>query len=129
MWMSIAKGAKYACCDSVTFRAMVMQGGYPALPLAQPNQFARGGEQRGHRRRHQGARGDAGAALARLRAAAPSEAGGVMGDLVWEAGCRLGAWWDSLPERVRSVVCAVALVGLIAVAGAIEGTAPSGMYY
>lgn len=26
MWMSIAKGAKYACCDSVTFRAMVMQG-------------------------------------------------------------------------------------------------------
>lgn len=44
-----------------------------------------------------------------------------MGDLVWEAGCRLGEWWDSLPERVRSVVCAVA--------GAIEGTAPSGMYY
>ncbi|MDB1874120.1 hypothetical protein PMX38_07590 [Collinsella aerofaciens] len=62
-------------------------------------------------------------------ARSPSEAGGVMGDLVWEACCRLGAWWDSLPERVRSVVCAVALIGLIAVAGAIEGTAPSGMYY
>lgn len=52
-----------------------------------------------------------------------------MGDLIWDAGCRLGAWWGSLPERVRSVVCAVALIGLIAVAGAVEGTAPSGMYY
>lgn len=51
-----------------------------------------------------------------------------MGDLVWGAGCRLGAWWDSLPERVRSVVCAVALIGLI-VATSNEGTAPSGMYY
>jgi hypothetical protein len=30
---------------------------------------------------------------------------------------------------VRSVACAVALIGLIAVAGAVEGTAPSGMYY
>lgn len=52
-----------------------------------------------------------------------------MGDLVWEAGCRLGACWDSLPERVRSVVCAVVMLTLLAVAGAIEGTAPSGMYY
>ena len=52
-----------------------------------------------------------------------------MGDLIWDAGCRLGECWNSLPERVRSVVCAVALIGLIAVAGAIEGTAPSGMYY
>lgn len=52
-----------------------------------------------------------------------------MVDLIWDAGCHLGAWWDSLPERVRSVVCAVTLIGLIAVAGAIEGTAPSGMYY
>ena len=52
-----------------------------------------------------------------------------MVDLIWEAGCRLDEWWDSLPERVRSVVCAVALIALIAVGGAIEGTAPSGMYY
>ena len=52
-----------------------------------------------------------------------------MGDLIWEAGCRLGEGWESLPERVRSAVCAVALIGLIAVAGAIEGTVPSGMYY
>lgn len=52
-----------------------------------------------------------------------------MGDLVWEAGCRLGERWNSLPERVRSVVCAVVMLALLALAGAIEGTAPSGMYY
>lgn len=52
-----------------------------------------------------------------------------MVDLVWEAGCRLGAWLSALPERVRSVVCAVAMLALLAIAGAIEGTAPSGMYY
>lgn len=40
-----------------------------------------------------------------------------MVDLIWDAGCRLGEWWNTLPERVRSVVCAI------------EGTAPSGMYY
>ena len=129
MWMSIAKGARYACCDNVTFRAMVMQGDHPALPVAQPQQLARGGAQRGHRRRHHGARRGAGAALARLRARSPSEAGGVMVDLIWDAGCRLGEWWNTLPERVRSVVCAVVMLVLIAVAGAIEGTAPSGMYY
>ena len=52
-----------------------------------------------------------------------------MGDLIWEAGCRLGEWWGSLPERVRSVACAVVMLALLALAGAIEGTAPSGMYY
>lgn len=52
-----------------------------------------------------------------------------MGDLIWEAGCRLGEWWESLPERVRSVVCAVVMLALLALAGAIEGTASSGMYY
>lgn len=52
-----------------------------------------------------------------------------MGDLIWEAGCRLGAWWNTLPERVRSVVCAVVMLALLAVAGVIEGTTPSGMYY
>lgn len=52
-----------------------------------------------------------------------------MGDLVWEAGCRIGERWNSLPERVRSVVCAVVMLALLALAGAIEGTAPSGMYY
>ena len=52
-----------------------------------------------------------------------------MGDLIWDAGCRLGEWWESLRERVRRVACAVALIGLVAVVGAIEGTAPSGMYY
>ena len=49
-----------------------------------------------------------------------------MGDLVWEAGCRLGAWWDSLPERVRGVVCAVVMLTLLAVAGAIVGTPRAG---
>lgn len=52
-----------------------------------------------------------------------------MGDLIWDAGCRLGERWNSLPERVRSVVCAVVMLALLALAGAIEGTAPSGMYY
>ncbi len=42
---------------------------------------------------------------------------------------RASAWWGTLSERTQGVVCAVALIGLIAVAGAIEGTAPSGMYY
>ena len=37
MWMSIAKGAKYACCDSVTFRAMVMQGIIPRYPSLNPS--------------------------------------------------------------------------------------------
>lgn len=50
-----------------------------------------------------------------------------MVDLIWDAGCRLGEWWNSLPERVRSVVCAVVMLALLA--GAIEGTTPSGMYY
>lgn len=36
MWMSIAKGAKNACCDSVTFRAMVMQGVIPRYHSLNP---------------------------------------------------------------------------------------------
>ena len=36
MWMSIAKGAKYVCCDSVTFRAMVMQGVIPRYHSLNP---------------------------------------------------------------------------------------------
>ena len=42
---------------------------------------------------------------------------------------RVSAWWGTLSERTQSVVCAVALIVLIAIGGAIEGTAPSGMYY
>lgn len=42
---------------------------------------------------------------------------------------RVSAWWGTLSERVRSVACAVAMLSLLAIAGAIEGTAPSGMYY
>lgn len=52
-----------------------------------------------------------------------------MVDLIWDTGCMLGAWWSSLPESVRSVACAVVILALLAIAGAIEGTAPSGMYY
>lgn len=42
---------------------------------------------------------------------------------------RVSAWWGTLSERTQSVVCAVVMLTLLAVAGAIEGTAPSGMYY
>lgn len=42
---------------------------------------------------------------------------------------RVSAWWRTLSERTQSVVCAVVMLALLAVAGAIEGTAPSGMYY
>lgn len=52
-----------------------------------------------------------------------------MVDLIWDAGCRLGEWWNSLSERTQSVVCAVVMLALFAIAGAIEGTTPSGMYY
>lgn len=41
MWMSIAKGARYACCDNVTFRAMVMQGVIPRYPSLNPNTIDR----------------------------------------------------------------------------------------
>lgn len=52
-----------------------------------------------------------------------------MDEILLRLSDRVSAWWHSLPERTQSVLCAVALIGLIAVAGAIEGTAPSGMYY
>lgn len=42
---------------------------------------------------------------------------------------RVSAWWGTLSERTQSVVCALVMLTLLAVAGAIEGTAPSGMYY
>lgn len=42
---------------------------------------------------------------------------------------RVSAWWGTLSERTQSVVCAVVMLVLFAIAGAIEGTTPSGMYY
>lgn len=42
---------------------------------------------------------------------------------------RVSAWWGTLSERTQSVVCALVMLALLAVAGAIEGTTPSGMYY
>lgn len=38
-------------------------------------------------------------------------------------------WWSRQSERKQSVICAVVLLLLLAIAGKIEGTAPSGMYY
>ena len=60
MWMSIAKGARYACCDNVTFRAMVMQGIIPRYPSLNPNssrEVVRSEDiASGHSRRRRGAR-------------------------------------------------------------------------
>lgn len=42
---------------------------------------------------------------------------------------RVSAWWGTLSERTQSVVCAFVMLALFAIAGAIEGTTPSGMYY
>lgn len=53
-----------------------------------------------------------------------------MGVILLQLSDRVSAWWHSLPERTRSVLSLVIFIGLIAAAaGAIEGTAPSGMYY
>lgn len=38
-------------------------------------------------------------------------------------------WWSKQSERKQSIICAVVLLMLLAIAGRIEGTAPSGMYY
>lgn len=38
-------------------------------------------------------------------------------------------WWSRLSERTQSVICAAVLLILFIIAGKIEGTAPSGMYY
>lgn len=42
---------------------------------------------------------------------------------------RASAWWGTLSEQTQGAVCAFVMFALLAVAGAIEGTAPSGMYY
>ena len=52
-----------------------------------------------------------------------------MGAIILRLSDRASAWWNSLPERTRSILSLVIFIGLIAAAGAIEGTAPSGMYY
>lgn len=52
-----------------------------------------------------------------------------MGVILLQLSDRVSAWWHSLPERTRSVLSLVIFIGLIAAAGVIEGTAPSGMYY
>lgn len=42
---------------------------------------------------------------------------------------RFRAWFYGLDERARNAIGVIAIVALVAIAGAIENTAPSGMYY
>lgn len=42
---------------------------------------------------------------------------------------RAAAWWDSLSDRARSAICAALMLGLFALGGAVEASAPGGMYY
>lgn len=41
----------------------------------------------------------------------------------------VSGWWSRQSERTQSAICAVVLLILLIIAGKIEGTAPSGMYY
>ena len=52
-----------------------------------------------------------------------------MSEILMLLSDRASAWWSTLSERTQGVVCAFVMLTLLAVAGAIEGTAPSGMYY
>ena len=52
-----------------------------------------------------------------------------IGNCLFDAAENLGAWWHGLSERTQTVACVVLMVTLIAIAGLIEGTAPSGRYY
>lgn len=38
-------------------------------------------------------------------------------------------WWSRQSERKQSIICAAVLLLLLAIAGKVEGTTPSGMYY
>ena len=42
---------------------------------------------------------------------------------------KVSGWWNRQSERTQSAICAAVLLILLAIAGKIEGTAPSGMYY
>lgn len=42
---------------------------------------------------------------------------------------KVGGWWSRQSERTQSAICAAVLLILLAIAGKVEGTAPSGMYY
>lgn len=42
---------------------------------------------------------------------------------------KVSGWWSRLSERTQSAICAAVLLILLAIAGKVEGTAPSGMYY
>lgn len=42
---------------------------------------------------------------------------------------KASGWWSRQSEQTQSIICAVVLLILFIIAGKIEGTAPSGMYY
>lgn len=42
---------------------------------------------------------------------------------------RVSEWWSRQSERTQSAICATVLLILFIIAGKIEGTTPSGMYY
>ena len=52
-----------------------------------------------------------------------------IGNCLFDSAENLGAWCHGLSERTQTVACVVLMFTLIAIAGLIEGTAPSGMYY
>lgn len=41
----------------------------------------------------------------------------------------VSGWWSRQSELTQSAICAAVLLILFIIAGKIEGTAPSGMYY
>ena len=41
----------------------------------------------------------------------------------------VSGWWSRQSEQTQSAICAAVLLILFIIAGKIEGTAPSGMYY
>ena len=41
----------------------------------------------------------------------------------------VSGWWCNQSERTQSAICAAVMLLLFIIAGKIEGTAPSGMYY
>ena len=42
---------------------------------------------------------------------------------------RVSAWWATLSPRAQSAVCVAVMLAVFALGGAVEASAPSGMYY
>ena len=52
-----------------------------------------------------------------------------MGNAMLRLSARVRDWWATLSPRCQSFICAALMLALLAVGGAVEGTAPEGMYY